>query len=57
MDKQKPEGLLSAAADFGVTVFDVRFRLAVVAQIWRLIYSCGGNLPIIGSIGRWLLYP
>lgn len=32
------------------------WRLGVVAQIWRLIDSCGGK-PIVGRIGKWLLYP
>lgn len=32
MDKQKAEGLVSAAVDFGMTAFNLRFRLICVIE-------------------------
>ncbi|MDQ0084859.1 hypothetical protein J2W35_005233 [Variovorax boronicumulans] len=40
MDKQKSEGLVSGAVDFGMTAFDVRFRLAAVSRRGPLNVCC-----------------
>jgi hypothetical protein len=39
-DKQKSEGLVSAAVDFGMTAFDVRFRLVAVDRPARSNDCC-----------------
>jgi hypothetical protein len=50
-DKQKSEGLMSAAVDFGMTAFDVRFRLVVSPSVLKHRTSAVG--PNRASPAGW----